>query len=216
MLERVRDSVAALPYMRFEQAELLGKFLTDHRLTQCLELGFFHGVSSAYIAETLRMMGTGHLTTIDLTWVKNKQPNIDDVLAQLGLSEFVSVFYEPRSYTWRMMKMLEEDRNESFDFCYIDGGHLWDVSGFGFFLVEKLLKPGGWVLFDDLDWSAKRDHDSFVAKNQPLPPWLAAMTPEEIETRQVRKIWELLVKQHPRFSHFFEPAFSWGFAQKVI
>ncbi len=215
MIERVRQTLGDLPYMRFEQAEVLSRFLHEHKLRNCLELGFFHGVSSAYIAETLREMGGGHLTTIDLEWTRSKSPNIDAVLAQLDLTEYVTVYYEPRSYTWRMMKMIEAGQNESFDFCYIDGGHLWDVSGFGFFLVEKLVKPGGWVLFDDLDWRVKPYYDRLVAEGKEPEPWMQALTAEERETKQVRKIWELLVKQHPRFANFGETEFSWGFTQKV-
>jgi hypothetical protein len=54
------------------------------------------------------------------------------------------------------MKLLEVHADPIYDFCYIDGGHSWDVSGFGFFLVEKLVRPGGWLLFDDLDWTYER------------------------------------------------------------
>lgn len=120
MVERVKQRFGDLPYMRFEQAEVLSRFLKAHTLRNCLELGFFHGLSSAYIAETLREMGGGHLTTIDLEWTRSKSPNIDAIMSQLGLSEYVTAYYEPRSYTWRMMKMLDEKQNESFDFCYVD------------------------------------------------------------------------------------------------
>ncbi len=152
MLEQVHEYLGALPYMTVRQARKLTKFLERHQLRDCLELGFFHGVSSAYIADSLRTRGTGHLTTIDLEYGPlDSEPNIDKILADLQLTDWVTVHYEPRSFTWRLMKMIEEDPRPRFDFCYLDGGHLWDVTGFAFFLVDKLLRPGGWLLFDDLE-----------------------------------------------------------------
>ena len=49
-IEEVRARVGNFPYMQFRQAERLRSFVSTHRLRNCLELGFYHGVSSAYIA----------------------------------------------------------------------------------------------------------------------------------------------------------------------
>ena len=46
-LEEVRDRFGTLPYMTYRQACRLRDFLTEHSLGECLELGFFHGLSSA-------------------------------------------------------------------------------------------------------------------------------------------------------------------------
>ena len=37
------------------------------------------------------------------------------------------------------MKMLEDDPEPRFDFCYIDGVHNWADDGFAFFLIDRLL-----------------------------------------------------------------------------
>jgi predicted O-methyltransferase YrrM len=52
MVERVHDRVAGLPYMTLSQATRLSEFISSNGIRECLELGFYHGVSSAYIAET--------------------------------------------------------------------------------------------------------------------------------------------------------------------
>ena len=51
------------------------------------------------------------------------------------------------------MKFIEENDGPIFDFCYIDGTHDWYNDGFAFLLVDKLLKPGGMIIFDDYNWS---------------------------------------------------------------
>lgn len=209
MLERVRDQVGNLPYMTFAQASRLEAFIARHDIADCLELGFYHGVSTAYLAEILQDRGRGHLTTIDRQEARGRMPNVDAILSGLGLAGRVTVHYEPRCYTWRLMHLIESAGGPVFDFCYIDGGHSWSVSGFGFFLVERLLRPGGWILFDDLDWTFAR----MIGKDGAMPDFLRRMPEEEIRTPQVRKIWELLVKPHPSFHNFQEDG-QWGFAQK--
>ena len=210
--EQVNAALDGLPNMGLDQGRRIGGFIVEHKLRNCLELGFYHGVSSAYIAAALQDLGGGSLTTIDRCddvgiGIRNLSPNIGEVLAKLALQDYVTYFFEPTSYLWRLMRMLEDDARPRFDFCYIDGAHSWFVDGFAFFLVERLLRPGGWILFDDLDWTYE---DSESLKDTDL---VRSMPKEEKMTPQVRKVYELLVKPHPAFDNFFEEG-SWGFAQK--
>src|SRR5216684_169136 len=76
----IKDKLGDLPYMRLDQAEQLFSFLRSYDLKTCLELGFYHGVSSAYIAGALQELGTGSLTTIDLEWARQLKPNIYEIL----------------------------------------------------------------------------------------------------------------------------------------
>lgn len=198
-----------LLYMNLEQAMELDRFLKEHHLTRCLELGFFHGKSSAFIAAILSDIGEGHLVTIDRRNALEREPNIHHVLKALDLEEWVTVSYEQRSYNWQLMRMLEEAERPTFDFCYIDAAHTWNDTGFGFFLVDKLLKPGGWLLFDDLDFC----YETLVKTGEGTPDYLVRMGKEERQAKQVRKVWELLVKEHPHYDGFIESK-RWAFARK--
>src|SRR5206468_1509974 len=82
----------------------------------------------------------------------------------------------------------------------------WEVDGLVVFLAVRLLRPGGWILFDDLDWSYA---NSSVADE----PWVQALPKDERETAQVRKIWDLLVVENPAFDTLFEKD-GWGYARK--
>src|SRR6478735_9061094 len=152
-LEQVQTVVGKTPHMSIEQARKMSQFIRDHEIKDILELGFRYGVSTCYMAATLQELGGGHITTIDLELVRNQSPNIEELLKKCQLSSYVDIFFEPTSYNWRLMKLLEEDPTPRFDFCYLDGAHDWFVDGFAFFLVDKLLRPGGWIIFDDLDWT---------------------------------------------------------------
>jgi len=204
---RVKELIGDTSHMSLYQANRLTAFMAEHAVQNVLELGFAHGVSTCYMAAALARFGSGSIVTIDLESARQREPNIEELLARVGQSGRVTVYFEPTSYTWRLMKFLEEERRPAFDLCYIDGAHNWFVDGFAFFLVHLLLKPGGWIIFDDLDWtyatSPSLAHTERVRR----------MPEDERTTPQVRKVYELLVKSHPQY-HNFRMENGWAYAQK--
>ncbi len=206
-IEETRKVVDGIFGMTFDQALEIKYFIQLNKLNNILELGFAHGVSSCYFASMLHEMETGHLTTIDLEVAKERQPNIESLLTQLELSSYVTIYYEPKSYNWRLMRLIEQHPNPIFDFCYIDGAHDWYTDGFAFFLVDKLLIPGGWIIFDDINWSF---NTSPSLKNSES---VQRMPSDERSTAQVGKVFELLVKTHPNYHNFMKKG-DWAYAQK--
>lgn len=203
----VKQIVGNTPHMVLAQADSLTSFMEKHQVKNILELGFAHGVSTSYMAAALSRGGGGSIVTIDIEGARQREPNIETLLESIGESDRVKIYYEPTSYTWRLMKFLEQDPQPKFDLCYLDGAHNWFVDGFAFFLVHLLLKPGGWIIFDDLNWSydiSPSLRNSEFVKNMPK---------DERETPQVRKIYELLVKSHPDFCNYQVDG-SWAYAQK--
>jgi predicted O-methyltransferase YrrM len=207
----VDEQFAALPYMTTTKALCLGALIEREGLSSLLELGIFHGKSTAYMAAILEAMGRGRLVAIDRVDAEAKNPNVYQVLRSLQLAHRVQVYLEPRSLTWRLMRLIEEHESPCFDFCYFDGGHSWDVTGYAFFLVDRLLKPGGWVVFDDLDWTYER----MIKPGQPLPDFLARIPEEERRTAQVRKVWDLLVGRSTTYERH-DVIGNWGIARKRI
>ncbi len=201
--EDVKEKLNKLPYMTLAQGQELTDFLQEHNLSRILELGFYHGVSSCYFGAAMKAQGGQPIVTIDLESAKERKPNIENLIERCGLEDYVEYYYEPTSYNWRLMKFIEE-KDRRFDFCYIDGGHDWYNTGFCFFLVDKLVEKGGWLLFDDLNWTMEHLDQ----------PWALKRSMEERTTPQVRKVWELLVKQHPNYGDFKEQG-RWAFARKI-
>lgn len=206
-VEKTHEIIGDIPYMTLKQALYVDNLIKTNDLENLLELGFMYGVSSSYMASSLKELGRGHLTTIDLKVGKKRDPNIEMLLNKLDLSDYVTIYYEDTSYTWRLMKFLEENTEPIFDFCYIDGAHDWFTDGFAFLLVDKLLKPGGWVIFDDMFWT----HSTSPYWRD--KPETLAMPYEERTTPQVKKVYDLLVKRNPDYCNF-EIMDSWGIAQK--
>lgn len=199
----VKEALGDLPYMTLAQGRQLTDFLHDKGLSKILELGFYHGVSSCYLAAAMQATKGSPIVTIDLPSAEDRSPNIETLLERCGLKDHAEFYYEPAGYSWRLMKLIEENTRR-FDFCYIDGGHDWDRTGYGFFLVDKVLEPGGWIVFDDLKWTMENIDQ----------PWATRRTLEERATPQVQKVWDLLVKPHPNYGEFIEQG-NWAFAQKI-
>lgn len=207
-IQKVFNRVQGLPHMELDQAEEITRIITENRFQNLLELGFCHGVSTCYMAAALDEIGGGTITTIDLESALENTPGVEMLLKELGLEDGVTVFHEPTSYVWRLMKLLEEGE-QRFDFCYIDGAHDWFNDGFAFFLVDRLLKPGGMIIFDDLDWTY---NTSATLKNT---DFVKAMPEEERLTPQVRKVYELLVKKHPNYGDFVVKN-DWAMTRKIF
>lgn len=205
--QEIAHCLDGIPSMEPAQGVEITRFIRENQLSRCLELGFAHGVGTAYLAHAVAGMENGRVVTIDREEARSRNPDIHTALRRVGVpSDRVEIYFEPTSYTWRLMRFLEAGRQDDFDFIYIDGAHTWAVDGLAFYLCAQLLRPGGWILFDDLDWTLAT---SSVAGE----PWVQALPIEERETPQVRKIWELLVKSHPSFDRLIDKG-NWGYAHK--
>ena len=205
-VETVVSHVAGVPHTPPDKGRLLYHTVLDHGYGNCLELGFAHGVGSAYIAAALHELGRGQLTAVDNSSALERSPRAEQLLQPLRLNKYVHFVFHKESYTWHLMRHLEA-RLPPVDFCYLDGAHTWDVDGFAFFLVARILAPGGLIIFDDLDWSFA---SSPTLKDK---PFVKEMSRERRETHQVRKVFDLLVRTDTRFDTVERD--GWGFAHKV-
>ena len=193
-------------------------FILAKKPAECLEIGFAHGVSSCYLAAALDEVGSGHLTSVDIVRaMKWQKPSIEELLSKTKLSSYVSVVRENTSYTWFLKKMIEENSSSDgckpiYDFCFIDGPHNWTIDGFGFYLVDKLLKQDSWILFDDLKWTYASKYEGGQTHSGGLS--LLEMGKDEIYTPHVDLIFRLLVMTHPDYSEFMIENDWWGWAHK--
>lgn len=186
------DDVAArvdgLPFTSLNKGRLLYDLVREARPREVLELGFAHGVSTCYLAAALEETGGGRITTVDLPSSAGRTPTVEQLLDLTGLGRFVEVVRVPTCYTWFLHDRLREDPGPRYDFCFLDGGKSWTVDGMAFFLVDRLLREGGWMVFDDYSWTADGRR----------PGWSA----EEAAVAPIREIFELLVKPHPDYAEF--------------
>jgi len=209
-IELVTQKLAGIKYMSEVQAIVLRDHIEDYDLSNILEIGFYQGKSTAYFAAILKERGKGHITTIDKISALRHDPGIEKNLETVGLSNHVTPIFCERSHTWELGKMVSSPNRPSFDLCYFDGGHTWDVTGFGFVLVDLLLKPGGWIIFDDLDWTIKKSPAAIENNYSSYRNYSA----DERSTPGVRMVFENLVPARGYINTFEK--MGWGFAQKPM
>ena len=198
--------------MQHEQALFMRDFIVEHDCEDILEIGFAHGKSSAYIAAILEDLGRGHLVTIDKRNARKRNPNIETVLSELGLSHRGAPIYAHRSFTWEMAKMIQAEPRPQFDLCYFDGDHSWDGTGFGFLLVDMLLRSGGWIIFDDLKWTFR---DS-IRKSNKVPKRWKQSSEDEAAAAGVGMAFDLLVPHLGYTDLHTEQDGWWGIARKPV
>lgn len=207
MPEQILAVVRDTPHTPPDRGRQLYDFILEHRLGRCLELGFAHGVGTVWMAGAAKQLG-GKVVGVDRASAVDRKPPAKELVAAAGLEPWAELHFDPVSYTWHLQRKLEEYIADPFDLIFIDGAHTWDVDGFAFFLCERILKPGGWILFDDLEWNYRGSPAAMAM------PWVQALTDEEKNTAQVMLVWEKLVTTHPGFSEFVVDG-SWGWTRKA-
>jgi predicted O-methyltransferase YrrM len=199
-LEAVQNRLDELdlpPLTSRAAGRMLYEFVLHSEILDVLELGFAHGMSTAYLAAALDEKGGGLVTTIDRRDALEREPNIHAVLDHVGLRHIVRPVFAERSYTWELMRLLSErvagdGAAACFDFSFIDGAHTWETDGFAFYLVDALLRDDSWIVFDDLHW---RYAMCSTDEGQELPA-------EERDTPQMKLVFDLLVRRHPSYEGF--------------
>ena len=200
-----------VPMTKPDKGRELYDWVLHQRPEAILELGFAHGVSTCYMAAALDELGRGHITTIDKQHTRSIDPTIEQLSGDLCLSGYVTPIRVERSFTWELRRMIDAHAEPIFDFVFHDGGHTWDVAGFGFFLADRLLKPGGWMLFDDLKWSLGG------SQNMRDRGWVKELSAEERDSAQVGEVFRLLVARHPDYIDLHRAREgNWGWARKRV
>lgn len=214
--EDAQRHLKGIPHIGDAQAWELYQFVKREKPRSCLELGHAHGASSAYIAAALDEVG-GHLDTVDLKSAADRVPNLESLLARMGLSHLVTIHREVNSYTWFLKKKIASQSANGkcepcYDFCFVDGAKNWTIDGLAFFLVDKLLNKNGWILFDDYGFT----YEKYLRRKEVMDGiTIRQLGPDERAEPHIEQIYQLLVRQHPSYSNFVLQSNWWAWAQKV-
>ncbi|MDD4736022.1 MAG: class I SAM-dependent methyltransferase [Kiritimatiellae bacterium] len=195
-----------------ESCRLLYDFVMEFKPDICLELGCAWGKSACTVGAALHELRRGRLYSLDLKVIETFAPNVFENIKKCGLADYVFPSLSQASYTWQLMKLIESNTKNGvceplYDFVFLDGAHTWETDSSAYFLATKLLKPGGWILFDDVKWTI-----STSSHAKALPEF--NQMPEDYRTiSHVEKIVELLLKQSPEYGEIFQRN-NWAWARK--
>jgi predicted O-methyltransferase YrrM len=170
------------------------KFFETTKSRIVAEVGIYEGATSLLLAR--HMSGDGVLHLFDF---EERVVAVQKRLLELGYSNIIghgNTHKSMDSYNWSLMRVLETHPEPLYDYVYIDGAHTWGIDALAFCLIDRLLKVGGYVDFDDYHWSLAR---SGTQNPTILPTTKRMYTPEQIETPHVALIVDLLVKRDARY-----------------
>jgi predicted O-methyltransferase YrrM len=165
----------------YETGALLYDVVFREGLDSTLEVGMAYGLSTLFICQAHRDKGSGRHTAIDPQQGSRFRAIGLANVRKAGLDGHLS-FHEAPSF--EVLPVLCR-AGEVFDFAFIDGQHLFDYVLVDFFYIDKLLRVGGYVVFDDLWLPQVRKVVSFVLRNRGYqlikvggsrrsPPWRRA------------------------------------------
>ncbi|NHK27260.1 class I SAM-dependent methyltransferase [Parvularcula flava] len=159
-------------------------------------------------------VGIGATTLALLKWMDHKgkldifdfHASVNDLagdLEKMGFSNFRKFGNTRRTYdgyAWNLALLAAEAlKNGSdgiYDFVYLDGAHAYWQDAPAACALKVLVKPSGYILFDDYDWTFAGS-PSMNAKV--MPHQVNHYTDEQMETKQVRLVCEI----------FFDPDPNW-------
>jgi predicted O-methyltransferase YrrM len=145
---RIHELAAAIGK---DKGEFLYRLISDDpTITKTLEVGCAYGLSSLYICEAIRGRAGAQHTMID--------PNQNSVYDGVGVRNLqeVGVDYaeliESES-EFALPRILESGKG-TYDFIFIDGWHTFDHTLLDCFYATRLLRLGGILALDDVDWDS--------------------------------------------------------------
>lgn len=134
---------------------ILQNLLKKHSNISVAEIGVGIGATSIEIAKWLSNTGYFHIYDYE-----NRVVELKKDLGELGYSNVVvhgNTRKKYDGYYWKLAKQAIEVVNNKdeglFDFVYLDGAHSFYQDAPAAYALKHLIKPGGYLLFDDYQWS---------------------------------------------------------------
>lgn len=135
--------------------------------TKSLEVGLAYGMSALYICDALELTADTRHTIIDPNQHDGPWGHAwDDIglynLKRAGYEEIIEFLALP-SHT--ALPGLESE-HRTIDFAFVDGWHTFDFTLVDFFYIDRMLRVGGIVVFDDANWPSVRKVCRYIVTNR--------------------------------------------------
>ena len=99
--------------------------------------------------------------------------------------------------------MRNAGKNGIFDVVYLDGAHTFIHDGLACCLLKELLKPKGYLLFDDMYWTCSKNNENMYLK------WKELYPEEQLAEYQVQRVVNAFMIEDERFHQIYmTPSFN--------
>lgn len=186
----------------WEFIDVVKKKKNENKIITVAEVGVGHGASSVEVCKLLSEKDTYYGFDYedileDLFHDLNKIPEI--CCSRIGKGNSHKIC---DSYNWNLSELLFDMRNSEkngiFDVVYLDGTHMFVQDGAACCLLKELLKPGGYIVFDDIFMTWKNGGcQRLYIENKELYP------EEQLCECQVRRVVNAFMIEDKRFQQVF-------------
>ena len=157
------------------------------------EIGVGYGATSVEMVKRLRKGDTFFFYSF--------QEEVDELNEDLKKQEYCKCNLVPfgnshaiyDSFCWKLGKqVIDPENNEGlFDLVYLDGAHSFLFSGLACALLKNLIREGGYLILDDLQWSYGNSPDRNPKAD---PEILEQYTQEQVDTLQIQMVVDAFLK----------------------
>jgi predicted O-methyltransferase YrrM len=147
-----------------EEAGIIYEMIKKSNAKITLEVGLAHGVSALVFCQALNDLNiSGHKHyAIDPNQYTQYKGAAVSALKMAGYENFFELLEGPTHL--EMPAIINS--NVKLDCAFIDGWHTFDYTLVDFFLIDKILKPGGYVAFHDVYGRSKQRVINFVLSHR--------------------------------------------------
>ena len=146
--------------IRRDEATSIAQVLHNTKATVSIETGVASGASALAICHILKQNGNGEARHYGVD--PNQMSYYGGAaMANLEKEGLSGIFHLLEGPSHQQIPELIS-KGEKVDFALIDGWHTFDYTLIDFFLVDKLLKPGGYIAFHDVYGRAKQKVINFI------------------------------------------------------
>jgi len=157
------SDVDANSFIPRDECELVYEMITFIGATRAIEVGMAFGVSTLCIADAIRSNGAdARLVSIDSHQTIGWNGAGMHLIRRAGQDAIVTLIEEPSQLV--LPRMAAE--GQQFDFGFIDGWHTFDHTLIDFFFIDRMLRDGGVVVFDDVGYPAINAVVRFILANR--------------------------------------------------
>lgn len=130
-----------------DEGQFLQRLVRENEIRRTIEIGCAYGLSSLYICEALSGKRSPHHTIIDphqsTEWSGVGTYHLER--AGFGFFELIE-----RPSELALPELVREGLR--FDLALIDGWHTFDQVLLDFYFLDRLVRAGGIIVFDDVEW----------------------------------------------------------------
>lgn len=187
-----------------DEGEFLQRIVSDIDPRTSIEIGLAYGVSAMFICDALtKTPDTRHIVIDPAQLMEPWQGNGIHNLKKAGHGDLIDLY--PLQSQLALPQL--EEKGVKVDFAFIDGHHTFDFALTDFFYVDRMLKIGGVIAFDDADFPSIEKLIRFVLKNRNYAVYGSVGGGRRDRFRHLRRASRGMVAKSPRLGRLLHPAF---------